>query len=112
MYRLFAVQLGIYAWCVALVSSLWDRPLILLLAIIVTGALMLYRWHSPDDLRFFFLGLILGPLAELPAVHFGAWSYSEPLYLVPIWLPFLWGAVALVLRKSSEALGTPASASG
>ena len=104
MYRPFAVQMGIYAWCIVLVSSLWGRPLLLLVGMIFTSVLVLYRWHTPDDLRFYLLGLILGPLAEIPAVHFGAWSYSEPLYLLPIWLPFLWGVVALVLKKSAEAL--------
>ena len=67
---------------------------------------MLYKWHSKSDLVFYFVGFALGPVGEFVAVYFGAWKYSKPLYLIPIWLPFLWGIAALFMKKLSETLIT------
>jgi hypothetical protein len=39
-------------------------------------------------------------------VYVGAWTYSGSPYLIPIWLPFLWGIVALSLKKLCEEFTT------
>jgi hypothetical protein len=63
---------------------------------------MLCRWHSRSDLIFYFVAFSLGPAGEVVAVYCGAWEYSKPFYLIPIWLPFLWGIAALFMKKISE----------
>jgi hypothetical protein len=65
---------------------------------------VLWRWYSRGNLIFYFVAFVLGPLGEIFAVHGGAWTYSKPLFLIPIWLPFLWGIAALVFKKVAETL--------
>lgn len=92
----------IYILCVGLVSLLWHRPFVLLACYLVLSIFMLYQWHDRTDVVFYGAAFVLGPAAEAMAVHFGAWRYSEPHYYLPVWLPFLWGIVALFLKKISE----------
>ena len=94
----------IYGVCAALASTLWDRPIALSLCYVLIGVFMLSKWHTRNDLLFYSVAFVLGPSAEAVAVRFGAWEYSQPLYLIPVWLPFLWGIVGLFLKKVCEAL--------
>lgn len=88
-----------YVIAVALTAALWPRPSLLLGALVAWGAVLLWRWHTRSDLVFFFLSLVLGPLAEGVAIAAGAWAYTRPLWLIPVWLPLLWGIAALTLRR-------------
>ena len=101
---MLAVEIGIYALSVALASILWRNPVILALCYILISLFMLYRWHTKSDLIFYFSAFVLGPIGELVATHFGAWKYSKPTFLIPIWLPFLWGIALLFMKKFSETL--------
>ncbi len=100
--KALALPLAIYLLSLILVSLLWHRPSVLLLCYLAVSAFMLYQWHGRSDLAFYATAFLLGPLGEVVAVHFGAWRYSAPLYVIPVWLPFLWGIVALFLKKASE----------
>ena len=104
MKRGLGIQIGIYALCVMLAGFLWHRQGVLAVCYLFISILMLYRWHTRSDLSFYFVAFLLGPLGEIVAVYFGAWRYSEPFYLIPIWLPFLWGIAALFMKKISETL--------
>jgi hypothetical protein len=104
MKSMLAVEIGIYALSVALASILWRNPAILALCYILISLFMLYRWHTKSDLIFYFAAFVLGPIGELVATHFGAWKYSKPTFLIPIWLPFLWGIALLFMKKFSETL--------
>ena len=99
-----ATLVGIYALCVGLVSLLWHRPVVLSLCLLGASILMLRKWHSKSDLTFYLVALVLGPVGEIVAVGSGAWEYAKPSYLIPMWLPFLWGVVALFLKRVSETL--------
>lgn len=103
MSKDIALPVSVYVLCVVLVSLLWDRQVVLLACYLAVSVSMLYQWHAPSDVAFYGIAFLLGPLGEIAAVHSGAWQYSEPLYLIPIWLPFLWGIVGLFLKRVSEA---------
>lgn len=100
------IELIIYALCVALVSILWHRPIVLSLCYVLISIVMLYKWHTKSDVIFYCVAFVAGPVGEFVAVYFGAWEYSKPIYLIPIWLPFLWGIAALFMKKLSETLIT------
>lgn len=104
MTKDIAVQLSIYAGCIAVVSQLWQRPFALLAALVFISAAMLWKWHSRMDLAFYALAFFLGPVGEAVAVWYGVWEYGRPLLLVPVWLPFLWGIVAMFMRRLAEAV--------
>lgn len=95
---------GIYVAIVLLVSSAWSRPWLLLGGVLAGSALMLWRWHGRRDVIFYLAGFFLGPLCELAAVYFHAWSYARPLVLIPVWLPCLWGMAALFMNRLCDAL--------
>ncbi|UCG51572.1 MAG: DUF2878 family protein [Candidatus Latescibacterota bacterium] len=94
----------VYVLCIALASTLWERPFLLFICYLGLSLLMLIWWHAPGDLILYFVAFVFGTLADIVAVYFGAWSYSKPLYLAPVWLPPLWGIAALLLKRTSETL--------
>lgn len=93
-----------YAACIALASMLWRSPTILLFSFIVLSISMLWRWHDVDDLVFYGLPFVLGPLGEMVAIYHGAWQYSRPYVLVPLWLPLAWGCAGLYMKKTAYVL--------
>lgn len=101
-------EISIYVLTVILVSLLWQRPFILCLCCLLMSSIMLYRWHSGSDVVFYFVAFVFGSAADMIAASFGAWRYTEPLYLIPIWLPPLWGIAALLLKKISESVARSA----
>ena len=104
MKKQIAALLLIYALCIGLATLLWSSPIILSGCLVLIGALMLRRWHSKTELLFYFVAFCLGPLGEAIAVRSGAWVYSKPIFLIPLWLPLLWGIVGLFLKKLCESL--------
>jgi hypothetical protein len=44
------------------------------------------------------------PIGESVGIYFGAWDYSKKFFLIPIWLPLLWGIGALIVENMSETL--------
>ncbi len=106
MKKQIAALLSVYALCIALASFLWPQPILLSACLVLIGVLMLYRWHSKTDLLFYFVAFLLGPFGEAVAVRSGAWVYAKPSFLIPLWLPLLWGIVGLFLKKLCELLAT------
>ena len=104
MKKELAFEIGLYALCIVLVGSLWHKPVILTICYVLISILVLAKWHSKSDLLFYFITFALGPLGESVAIYRGAWEYSKPLYLIPSWLPFLWGICALFLKNISETI--------
>ena len=103
MKKELAFEIIIYVLCILLVSLLWRTPIVLFFCYLAMSIFMLYRWHRRSDIFFYFVAFVLGSIADIVAVSFGAWEYSQPVYLIPIWLPCLWGIAALLMKKISEA---------
>ena len=106
MKKELLTALGVYVLCVILAKSLWHFSSILALCYLCVSAFVLWRWYSASNLIFYFVAFILGPVGEIFAVHGGAWAYSKPLFLIPIWLPFVWGITALIIKKVSETINS------
>jgi hypothetical protein len=104
MKKELTFELGLYALCVLLAGLLWNRPIALTFCYVAISIVMLMKWHTKSDLFFYFVTFVLGPLGESAAIYFGAWKYSKPFYLIPLWLPFLWGICALFMKNISETL--------
>jgi hypothetical protein len=92
-------EFSIYAVSLILVAGFWDRPVILTVCYTFISILILLKWHTRKDLIFYCVGFILGSIGDSIAVYFGAWGYSKPFYLIPLWLPFLWGIAALLIKN-------------
>lgn len=100
------IILSFYAICVALVCFLWTKPIVLTGCYLIISIIAFIRWHAASDFIFYFVAFVLGPMGEIFAVVFGAWSYAQPFYFIPTWLPLLWGIAALVVKNLSETLLT------
>lgn len=98
------IEAAIYIVVLSLASFLWPEPVVLSLCLAAISALMLWRWHEPSDACCYAAGFVLGPLGEAMAVHFGAWTYAKPLFLVSLWLPSLWGIAALLVKRLCDTL--------
>jgi len=97
-------ELSIYAVLLILVVALWNRPVILAACYGIMSLVILLIWHTKRDLFFYFVGFVLGSVGGSIAIYFGGWKYSKPFYLIPLWLPFLWGIGALLVKNISETL--------
>ena len=104
MRRKLTFELGLYALCIVLVGLLWHKPVVLTTCYMALSIVALTKWHTKSDLLFYFVTFVLGPLGESVAVYLGAWKYSKPLFVIPLWLPFLWGICALFMKNLSETL--------
>ena len=98
------IPIAIFALAIGLTSALWSQPVVLTINLAVLTVIQLYKWHTKSDLVYFSVPFVLGPLAEGIAIYFGAWQYSKPVYLIPVWLPVLWGIAALFMKKICESI--------
>jgi hypothetical protein len=104
MKRELLFELIIYVLSLTLAALLWHRTVILMLCYVVISIVIFIRWHTKSDLFFYGVAFGLGPIGESAAIYFGAWEYSKPFYLIPIWLPLLWGIAAVLVKNISETL--------
>jgi uncharacterized membrane protein YoaT (DUF817 family) len=104
MKKELVFELSIYVISLILVVALWSRPVILMICCGVISLTILLQWHTNRDIFIYWVAFILGSIAELIAVYFGAWKYTKPSYLIPLWLPFTWGIAGLLIKNISETL--------
>lgn len=98
------VYLAAFAICIICTCLLWRQPLLLAVMLALIAFVLLRITPSTVVRLYFVTAAIFGTLAEIIAVAAGAWSYSRPLFYVPIWLPVAWGVAALCIRGLSVAL--------
>ncbi len=82
------------------VALLWKYNLILVITLIVLATLMLLMNKSKQELLTFIFCAFFGAIAEIFAVIFGAWEYTNPnLFNIPIWLIVLWGIASVFMVR-------------
>ncbi len=91
----------IVAYIVSIVSVIlfWGDNILLSIILLILSIGILAIWHKKNDLITFFFGVIFGWFSESICIYFGAWTYTNPTYLVPLWLPILWGVTTVVIRR-------------
>ncbi len=68
--------------------------------LIITAIVMLLINRSWKECLLYIIVMISGPIAESIAIHFGAWTYAEPIIIgVPLWLPFAWGNASIYIIR-------------
>ena len=90
------------------VAFLWQRPILLLLVMLTLTALIMKLRVNNSFITIYFIGFLFGPIAEVIAIHYGAWKYAESASAgIPVWLPFLWGNAALFIVNTYLLLAQP-----
>jgi uncharacterized membrane protein YoaT (DUF817 family) len=95
--------LAIFAAVVALAASFWRHPEELAGGFALASGLLFVLWHRLDDVVYYCVSAVVGPLGELVAIHAGAWSYADHGLGFPVWLPLAWGVCGVTLRRLSAA---------
>ena len=95
------VYTGLLAIFTVLTVAFFRNNNLLNLSILsLSSVLMMMIDGNKHIVRLFFVGFILGPLAEAVCIHFGAWQYTETFVLgFPIYLPFVWGNAAILFKR-------------
>lgn len=89
----------IAAVTITFVSLFWKDIMILTASLSILSIVALWYYHKKNDVIVYLIGAIIGATAESVCIYFGAWTYSNPTFLIPIWLPLVWGLAALVIRR-------------
>lgn len=95
-------HLFIFIIAVILIIIFYSNNLILTLLIIFLSFIALKIYFRKSDIYFYVIAAILGPIGEILAIRYGVWRYTNPTFLgIPLWLPFAWGAVVVLIRNVS-----------
>ena len=94
----------VYIICIFLIVLFWQNSFVLFVGILAVSAIIFIKWHEKKDFIYYFVAFFLGTIAEIIAVYSGAWQYTKPFYLIPVWLSFLWGIAGLLLLKIGKTL--------
>jgi len=89
----------VYLGSIVSVILFWRDNILLSFIILILSVIALAVWHKKNDIITFLLGIIFGWFSESVCIYFGAWKYTNPTYLVPLWLPLLWGIAAFTIRR-------------
>ena len=93
----------LYVLGVTAVVLLYKNNALLASLMLIGWLIAVKMWHKKEDVYLFVVAAAAGTLAEAVAIKFGAWQYANPTALgVPIWLPFLWGAAVVFIKRFSE----------
>ena len=96
------LNLSLMAVAMLSITFLWVSPYILLLPLSVVTILMLAIERHRSAVYIFIFAFVVGPVSEVFSLPYGAWIYANPqVFGVPVWLPFMWGIVALFLNRLS-----------
>ncbi len=88
-----------------IVGSLWRTPFIVLL-VLSTFFVEMNRTFKWRFLKTSLISAALGLIAEIIAIAFNAWQYTEPqIFGITFWLIPLWGIAALFFLALSELIG-------
>ena len=87
----------------AIPSFLGSNQILSCILLFLVALLMLSTDWKKENLIFYFIIALTGPIVESIAIHFGLWTYSNPIVLgVPIWLFFVWGNAGFYITKLKE----------
>ncbi|MBN2042384.1 MAG: hypothetical protein JW754_01105 [Candidatus Aenigmarchaeota archaeon] len=98
LFELFIFWTGITFACLLF----WNNYIVLAFLFFLSGV-TIYVQKKKYDILFYFTAVLVGSSAEIICVNFGAWSYTNPMFLgVPVWIALGWGLVLLLVKRMSE----------
>ncbi len=101
------MKLAVYSICFVIGTALiyfLHTDVFLLSSLLVLCILAVFKFNGKKgDFCYLIFGMLLGTLAELVCISGGAWTYSTRTVLgMPLWLPFAWGLVPMLIRRLTE----------
>ena len=100
LFFIFVFSLWIF-----LVSTLWPQPLVLTTLILTVSITYFLLFKKKNDLLFFVVAAIAGPVGEGLVSSSGLWKYSgQTIFGIPYWLPLAWGITAIIIKRLIDSL--------
>ena len=94
------LELLIYVMGVAFVAFFYRNNAFVTTMLTLAWFIAMGVWHKKEDVLVFVVAAVIGPLGEIVAVYFGAWTYANPTFWgIPIWLPLLWGLAGVFIKR-------------
>ena len=99
-------EAAVFATGCAEMALFYGNNLLLTALVIATIAAELAFWRDRRTVAFLITGGIVGPSAEALCVWAGGWRYANPTLLdIPLWLPFGWGCVTVLIMGIVDTAG-------
>jgi hypothetical protein len=89
----------IIIFTVSFISLLWRDVFLLTVSLLIFSIFVLRHFHKKSDFLIFSIGGMMGASTEFVCIYFGAWQYTNTTYLIPLWLPIVWGLASLVISR-------------
>ena len=86
------------------IGLFWENNLLVSAILIAVIAVSFYVYRTKKDLVYFFVAVIFGTTAEIFCITFGVWSYANPTFIIPLWLPLIWGIAGINLPRLANAI--------
>jgi len=98
------IEFVLFVIGIILISFFYNNNLLLTSLLIISLLIITKIWHQKDDIYFFLVAAILGPVSEIIMIHFGVWQYTNPTaFGIPLWLPLAWGLSAIIIKRFAYA---------
>jgi hypothetical protein len=96
-------EILLFSAAVASISLFFQNSFVLAIVLFGLWLTGFVFWHKRHDAVFFATGAIVGSIAEIICVNYGAWQYANPSFLrIPLWLPFAWGLASVLVIRIAE----------
>jgi hypothetical protein len=97
--RLFLFTVIFFLWS-TLVCLLWKQHVLLTFIMILLCVIYILFFKSKDDLIYFAVAAIFGPIGEILGTKSGLWTYNcLTIFGIPYWLPLAWGITAIMVKR-------------
>jgi hypothetical protein len=98
-------QFFFYIGGILMIAFLYQEQVLLTILVSLFCLIQLTAFRQENDLYYFVVGFVLGPIVDIIAVFAGAWDYNYHTYLdIPLWLAPALGMMAVLLKRIAEAL--------
>ena len=89
-----------------LICFLWRQPIILTFILIIICIIYFIFFRVKNDLIYFLIAAIFGPIGEAIVSASGLWKYNgQTIFGIPYWLPLAWGITAVMIKRLIFSLG-------
>ena len=101
--RMLPLQaIAVLAMSTAIISLFWRDNVATTILIAILSAVALWSWRGSLDIARFSVAFVVGPAMEIVCVYYGAWTYTNPILLIPPWLPFTWALIGIVIGRFGD----------
>ncbi len=93
------IECILYVAAVSLMVLLWKNNIITLIMLLIIWLIAILIWHRKIDILFFIIGCVICPIVDFVNIPLGVWTYTNPSFIIPIWLPLFYGFGSVLSQR-------------